>query len=82
MIVSAHIETPAKDMAIEKITVTMIEKKEEATEEENVIPVASVTFSVVVVTNKTTKDYHKVIVLFKISIKMLLCIIIKHIKVT
>ena len=82
MIVSAHIETPAKDMAIEKITVTMIEKKEEATEEENVIPVASVTFSVVVVTNKTTKDYHKVIVLIKISIKMLLCIIIKHIKVT
>lgn len=63
MIANAHIETLVKDTVIEKITVTMIEKKEEATEEESVIPVASAIFSVVAVTNKTTEDYHKVIVL-------------------
>ena len=45
-------------MAIETtITTIAIEMKEEAIKEENVIPAASVTFSVVVVTNITIEPH-------------------------
>ena len=52
MIVSAHIEALVKDMVIEMITMIMTETIEEAITEENVIPVASAIFSVVVADNK------------------------------